>query len=98
MTDSTDDVSFFDESMLDDEYWPEEWPSGAIRVIEELEAERDRLRVECEAWRAGRLSIYRPSLGAAGLWQVKGVGTFKYLPAAVDALMAERDHDDEVPA
>jgi hypothetical protein len=48
-------------------------------------AERDRLLVECEAWRDGRLWLFA---GYEFVYEEHGYPT---ITAAVDALMAERE-------
>jgi hypothetical protein len=70
--------------------------------------ERDRLLVECEAWRSGRLrrthSISDKNYSLDTVYWAMGetcinIDTFDTITAAVDALMAELehrgDHDDE---
>jgi hypothetical protein len=62
------------------------------RRIAELEAERDRLRVECEAWRRGLLEYDEDPDDEVELWRAylqNGWVRFNTITAAVDALMAE---------
>jgi hypothetical protein len=75
-----------------------ECPSNPGRArVAELEAERDRLLVECEAWREKRLWS-ETLVDFPGLKTVWWVKTDKYpilccatLDGSVDALMAERE-------
>ena len=63
-------------------------------------AERDRLRVECEAWRDGLLGYDEDPDDEVEFWCAYLQGgwvRFNTIDAAVDALMAELEHDDEVP-
>jgi len=61
--------------------------------VAELEAERDRLRVECEAWRAGKLVLLQsnpPQFRVRSRTPYDWVD-YPTIDSAVDALIAERE-------